>query len=76
MRRRQAPGHDGTAIGHAHGIGHPRIAKDPALGRQRIQVRRAQARVPHEAHVIGALLIRDDEEHIGLLRHDSRVPSA
>ena len=76
VRRRQAPGHDGTAIRHAHGIGHPGIAKDPALGRQRIQVRGTQARVPHETDVIGALLIGDDEEHIGPLRHDLRVPLA
>ena len=64
MRRRQAPGHDGTAIRPHTGLA-THIEKDPALGRQRIQVRRAQARVPHEAHVIGALLIRDDEGTLG-----------
>ena len=57
MRRGHPPGENAASVGHADRIRHPGVLKHHAASGQRIQIRRPNHLVAHEAIVVGPLLI-------------------
>jgi hypothetical protein len=69
VQRRHSPGHKRRAIGHADRCGDVEIVEACAAMSEPIDIRRAQDGVAVTTQVIGAVLIRDDEEKVGSFVH-------
>ena len=75
VQRRHTSGHQRRAIRHADRRRHIKALETRPVLRQPIDIRRAHHWVAVAAEMIGAMLIGDDKEKVGSVRH-SRRPSS
>ena len=68
VRARHPSGHHGAPVRHADRVRHPGVLEHHAGSRQPVEVRGLERRVAHEPGVVRALLVRDDEQHVGPFR--------
>ena len=73
MQRRHAAGNDGGTIGLADRACHIKALERAASGGKRIDRRSPNDLVAVAPEMIGAQLVRDDEQEIRAVRHDIRV---
>ena len=64
----QTPCHERGTVGLANGRGHMKVGETTAPRRQRIDVGRAQQRMPRTAQVVSSVLVGDEQQEVGLRR--------